>query len=227
VVDYALAKASFSAARTSRYVVTTTYEYAGGESLKMERTFTVDRPHGLLSVDAAFQQDSTKGRDYVSISFVQAGGRSYVRSPGEPTWSAATPGDLAAFAVLPPQKTLSSVPAALESFVPGTDIGKGEIAGQVDARDYLELSGLTAILDDPKAVGDLRGTIDAHVQLEDGAVTSIRFLGQDHAFYLESGREVPEELEALASYAEVEVRVTAIDHAVRIDDPRGRRPGTT
>jgi hypothetical protein len=74
---------------------------------------------------------------------------------------------------------------------------------------------------------DLRGTIDAHGQLEDGTVTSIRFLGQDHSFYLESDRAVPEELEAFALYAEVEVRVTAIDHAVRIEDPRGRTSGTT
>lgn len=228
VAAFALAKAGFSAARTSRYVVTTTYEYAGGESLKLERTFTVDRPHGLLSVDAAFQQDSKKGRDYVSISFVQAGGRSWVRSPGESRWSRATASDLAAFAVLPPQKTLSSMPVALESFVPSTDIGKGEISGQVDARDYFELSGLTAVMDDPKVLRDLRGTIDAHVQLEDGTVKSIRFLGQDHSFYLESDRAVPEELEAFALYAEVEVRVTAIDHAVRIDDPRGgRTSGTT
>jgi len=227
VTAFALAKAGFSAARTSRYVVTTTYEYAGGEVLKIGRTFTVDRPHGLQSVDAEFQDDSKKGRDYVSIGFVQVGGRSWVRSQGESRWSPASTRDLAAFAVLPPQKTLSAMPAALGSFVPRTDIGKSEISGQVDARDYFEVSGLTAIMEDAAVVRDLRGTVDAHVQLQDGAVKSIRFLGQDHSFYLESDREVPEELETLATYAEVEVRITAIDHAVRIDDPRRTTPGTT
>ena len=37
----------------------------------------------------------------------------------------------------------------------------------------------------------------------------------------------PRQLETLATYAEVEVRITAIDHAVRIDDPRRTTPGTT
>ncbi|HET7798979.1 MAG TPA: hypothetical protein VFL38_01085 [Humibacillus xanthopallidus] len=227
VAAFALAKAGFSSARTSRYVVTTTYEYAGGEVLKMERTFTVDAPHGLLSADVAFQEDSKKGRDYVSLSFVQAGGRSYVRSQGATKWTRASTRDLATFAVPTPQKTVSAMPAAIGSFVPTTDIGKGEISGEVDARDYFELSGLTAIMGDPKALRDLRGTVDAHVQLQDGAVKSIRFLGQDHSFYLESDRDVPEEIETLTTYAEVEVRVTAIDHAVRIDDPRRTSSGTT
>jgi hypothetical protein len=226
VAAFALAKAGFAAARTSRYVVKTTYAWAGGETLTMERTFTIDRPHGLLSAGVTFQEDTKKGRDYVTIGFVQAGGRSYLRKPGSSTWSRASADDLKTFGIRPPQKPLSAMPPVLASFVPTTDIGKGEISGAVDARDFFEISGLFAILDDPQMLPDLRGSIDAHVQLEDGAMKSMRFIGQDHSFYRESEGKVPEQLEALAQFAEVEVRVSSIDHAVRIDDPRRTTSGT-
>jgi hypothetical protein len=227
VAAFASAKAGFAAARTARWVVTTTYTYGDGEKLTMERTLTVDRPHGLLAVDAAFRADSKKGRDHVEISFVQAGGRSYVRESGASRWRKASAADLAAFGVLPPQKPLSAMPAALESFVAATDIGKGELSGESDARDFFETSGLTAIMDDATVLPHLRGTVDAHVQLEDGAVSSMRFLGQDHSFYLDGDGEVPEEVEAFVTFAEVKIRVTAIDHAVRIEDPRPASPGQT
>ena len=226
VAAFASAKAAFSAARTARYVVKTTYAYAEGESLTMERTFTIDRPHGLLALDAAFQQDSKKGRQRIEVSFVQAGGRSYIRKPGSSTWSRASADDLAAFGVAPPRKPLSTMPAALESFVATTDIGKGELSGEADARDYFETSGLSAIMESSKVLPDLRGRVDAHVQLQDGAVKSMRFLGRDHSFYLDGEGDVPDELESLVLYAEVEVRVTAIDHAVRIEDPRRPSSGT-
>ncbi|WP_207555735.1 hypothetical protein [Intrasporangium flavum] len=221
---WSLAQAGLKAAHGARYTVVGSVD-VGGNRVTYTRHFTVDADAHRLAVRATLRGNARAG----DLDLVVTPQGAFARiSGGSGSWRRASDVDLARAGVGRAAEEISALPVPLTTFVAASDVGFGEISGNVDAKEGLRALGLgTLVADGQELSTELSGELYTTVSLDGaGNVEKARITGRDSTGWgmttvYGGSKELPEQqLQALFSLIDVSITIQSVDRPVAITVPR-------
>ena len=224
VSRWALAQSRLKAAHRATYTIVGTLAFGDGE-ITHTRRFAVDADAHTLEVRGKHRG----GRDEWDFELVVAPSGAYARVPaGSGAWHRATDLELASAGVGRDPADVSALPEPLRSFVAQSDVGFGEVSGNVDVGEGLIAAGLGAFVADDKELASSIGgslyttvTLDRRGALVKAVIDGADSTGWDATTVFGGSKEMPEaDLVALYSVLDVEITVDSVDRPLDIHVPR-------
>lgn len=224
VARWALSQSRLKAAHRATYTVVGTLELADS-AVTYTRRFAVDADAHTLAVRA----NHRGGGDPWESELVVAPSGAYARIPrGSGQWHRATDEELAMAGVGRGAADVSALPEPLRSFVAQSDVGFGEVSGNVDVSEGLVAAGLgTLVADGEELASSIGGslyttvTLDSRGALVKAVIDGADSTGWDDTTVFGGSKEIPEEdLVTLYRFLDVEITVDSVDEPVDIHVPR-------
>lgn len=224
VTRWARAAAGLRSARTATYTVTGTLGFSDGD-VTFTRRFRVDADAHTLEVRCSRRGG---GRGDGDFRVIVAPSGAYARSSsGSTAWHRASPSELAMAGVGGRADDVTVVPEPLRTFMAQSDLGLGELSGEVDALEGMRAAALGPwLLEDKELASSFGGSLYTVLTLDDrgapvrATIDGSDSTGPDDTSVWGESKQMPErDLVAMYSILDITLTLDSVDKPVDIHVP--------